>query len=331
MNIYNEGKKEQIKVLVTAIGSVASKVVCCELKKMSFSVYGCDIYPKEWLPQGEGLHGFFMVPCVKYKKAYMDAIMDICMKNSIKIIIPLIDVEVDFYNEYRKYFEKNNIIVAISSKNSIDLARNKKNMMEFVKRECSFIKSIPTYLLNENIEILDKFPMVCKPINGRSSQNFHIVETIGQLKELKKIYSNSLYIVEPFISGERIVADVVRHSVSGEVVSVFRKELISTPHGCGLSVYIFSDSLLEEACQKLADKMDINGCVNFEFLKNEKGYYFLECNPRFSAGSIFTNIGGYNLVANHLNCFINTTIEKKATIANQYIVREFSEKVTKKE
>lgn len=330
MNIFN-GENAPINVLVTAIGSVAAKVVCSNLREMNICVYGCDIHPKEWLPQADSLFEFFMVPCVKNKIEYMNAIMKICKENNIKIIIPLIDVEIDFYNENRIYFEKNNIILAISSKKSIDIARNKKRMMEFVVRECTFIKSIPTYLLEEQIVLPFKFPIVCKPIDGRSSQHFQLVETIGQLKELKKIYDDNSYIIEPFIAGDRIVADVVRHPISNKVVVVLRKELVSTPHGCGLSVYLFSNSVLEDACKKLAERMDIRGCVNFEFLRNEKGFYFLECNPRFSAGCVFSNIGGYNVVENHIKCFIDTTIEKKGKIVNQYIVREFTERITKKE
>ena len=75
--------------------------------------------------------------------------------------------------------------------------------------------------------------------------------------------------------------------------------------------------------------MNINGCVNFEFIdSSSEGKYFLECNPRFSGGVKFTCMSGYDCVLNHLRCFQGEKIESKIHITQQYISRKYKEYIT---
>lgn len=332
MSICKQERKS-LNILVTAIGSVSSETVCSILKESNYTVFGCDVYPKEWLEQASYYDDFFQVPYVDDREEYLKCILHICKTNNINFIIPLIDVEVDFYNDYRAEFKKNNIIIGISSKRAVSLARDKNRMMKFIEHECENVKPIPTVKMSSISLTGNDFPLVCKPNDGRSSQGMVIIETKGQLLELKKLKIHQNYIVEPYIMGDRIVVDVVRQAETNHIVAIPRKELISTPHGCGISVYVYNDLKLEDECKKIAEKLGINGCVNFEFIKSkESEYYFLECNPRFSAGIAFTCLSGYDVVNNHVRCFFDGhDIENKGEVQNQYVARGYRERVTKKE
>ena len=320
------------RVLITAIGSVSSKIVCENIKKAgNYDIYGCDIYPAQYLSQAQWFEEFYQVPKVSDQEAYLEKIKLICIENKIDIVVPLIDVEVDLLNQQREWFFDNKIKLAISSETSISLARDKKKMMDFVeKQHIKGLNIIPTYCIDEKINLGEIcFPVVCKPIDGRSSQGMRMVNTKEEWMVMEKVLSGQGYVVEPYIHGDRTVVDVVRHAGYDECVAVVRKELISTPHGCGLSVYVYRDAVLEHACMEIAKKMDVNGCVNFEFIKDEKGdYYFLECNPRFSAGTVFSVMAGYDFVRNHLRCFERNHIEKMRSIQEQYIARNYVEYVT---
>ena len=71
--------------------------------------------------------------------------------------------------------------------------------------------------------------------------------------------------IQPYIKGNVITVDIVRDKVNNRCIAIARKELLRTSNGAGLSVKIFRDDGLEKMCRKLAEVLDVTGCVNFEF------------------------------------------------------------------
>lgn len=315
--------------LVTAIGSVAGDVVIKELKKMGFRVVGCDIYPKEWLADAGNTDAFYQVPRAGDTESYLAFLKKLCVTEGINYILPLIDVEVDALNSKRSWFDENGVILCISPEETLAVCRDKKRLEEFVNRNCPYIKTIPTVFLRDMEKPGWSFPVVCKPYNGRSSIDLHYIRDIDQWKGFVASADRDLFIVQPFIEGSRVVADVVCEGKDGRAEVVVRRELISTINGCGLSVYVYRDEELEDRCRRLAKELGIVGCVNFEFLLDASGcYHLIECNPRFSGGSEFSCLSGYNTVLNHIRCFSGEPIEKPEYGPNRYIARKYEEYVT---
>lgn len=107
--------------------------------------------------------------------------------------------------------------------------------------------------------------------------------------------------------------------------------MLRTFNGAGTSVYVFNSNNLMNKCIELANELCVTGCVNFEFIEDEKGnYHFIECNPRLSGGVelILLYGAGYDCVSNHIKCFENRSIDDKPIIHNQYIARKYEEYVT---
>lgn len=76
----------------------------------------------------------------------------------------------------------------------------------------------------------------------------------------------------------------------------------------------------------VAKALNIWGCVNFEFVeKEEQEWYLLECNPRFSGGTAFSSMAGYDMVKNHLRCFTGEELEPMGEIKGQYLVKRYQE------
>lgn len=180
-----------------------------------------------------------------------------------------------------------------------------------------------------DIQSLD-YPVVIKPFNGRSSQGLYYIDNVGMMESFISQNDVHGYIVQPKIIGSILTVDVVRNEVTKKTVCVARKELLRTLNGAGTSVYVFEDNKLKEQCEKIADELNVNGCVNFEFIETEQGEkYFLECNPRFSGGVEFSCLSGYDCVTNHIRCFIKGEIEDAVQLKNQYIARKYEEYITK--
>ncbi len=316
------------KILVTSIGSFSADIIIKKLHENGYFVVGTDIYPKEWVVDAQNVDEFYKIPAVRESKNYIESLLYICKKNKINYIFPLIDVEIDILNKYRNIFEEISVTVCISAYEAICVCRNKRET-EAALTQAGVCKTITSY---SNREIKDRklsFPVVCKPIDGRSSQGLKIFENKEIFFEFYGRIDADKYLIQPYIAGNIITVDVVRNEATNNCVAIARKELLRTLNGAGLCVQIFKDEELERLCMKVAEILNINGCANFEFIESEDGKrYFLECNPRFSGGVEFSVMSGYDCIMNHLRCFEGKDIETKINIKEYCVSRKYEEYIT---
>lgn len=316
-------------VLVTSTGSVATDITIKSLKRMGYRVVGCNIYPKEWVVESCEMDMFYQIPPVNKNEEYLEAIKGICVKEEISFIFPMIDYEIDLLTKNRDWFLEHDVTLCISSDESLEYTRNKKKLQDFIERECPNTHAIPTKMLRDIDELEWDFPVVCKPYNGRSSQGLKYIYNQEEWEEFRKSADKDTYIVEPFIDGPLVMVEIVRQKDPHKVVAMTRREIMSTPHGCSLVVLVYQDKKLEEASKELADKLDVLGDINFEYIMaKDDTYYLVECNPRFSAGCEFACIGGYDCIENHLKCFLGKEIEDYHFKHNMIIARKYEEYVT---
>lgn len=317
-------------VLVTAIGSFSADIVIKSLKKHGIRTIGCDIFPKEWIVNAYSVDSFYRVSRGTDCERYISEIKDICAHEKVEYLFPLTDAEIDALNENRTWFQENRVQICFSSKNTIDICRDKYRSYQLLKNQNLRIQIIPTIIAADYQEkSIPDFPMVCKPLNGRSSQGMRRIYNKNELQSYLNMIDSEQYIVQPLISGLVVTVDVVRQAETGTVICVPRKELLRTVSGAGTSVHIFHDEMLLEECRKIADCLDIQGCVNFEFIESPEGtYYFLECNPRFSGGVKFSCMTGNDLVLEHLNCFSGKSLGALNPYQDCYIARKYEETIT---
>jgi len=314
----------KVGILVTAIGSFSGNAIIASLKKMKeFYVFGCDIHPSIWHTGSAEYKKVFRVPKASDAEVYISAIIRICEDHEIKFIIPTIDVEIDVYNLNRNIFKERNIILCIPGSKTISVARNKYNLSTFFK-ENSYFKTIHIYRSVTEVIENPTFPYVAKLFNGRSSEG---LKYIYDIEELELVFNRGNYIVQPFIPGDNYTVDYIRNSASGTDYSVSRHELLRTSNGAGITVRMIHDPFLSEAASFIGRKINVNGCVNYEFIKAEDEYYLMDINPRFSAGIAFTAKIGYDLVKSHLNCFRDKDIEKPVEYPEMIIVKSYIETI----
>src|SRR5690554_5029400 len=101
-------------ILVTAIGSFSSESVVSSLLELeSHHIIGCDIYPAEWHAVSNKYSNVFQVPLVSDSEKYLRTLLEICSTNQVEYIIPLTDVEIDFFNIYRDCFAEEGVILCM--------------------------------------------------------------------------------------------------------------------------------------------------------------------------------------------------------------------------
>lgn len=166
------------------------------------------------------------------------------------------------------------------------------------------------------------FPCIAKPYNGRSSEG--LIRNASR-EQVDAIVNKDIYILQKQLSGNVFTVDVCRSSKYGECSAVPRQELLRTKNGAGLTVQIISDPSLIELVSYISDKLNINGCVNMEFILNNGKYYLIDINPRFSAGVAFSVVAGYDMINNHMNCFNNKEIDHQINIMEKIVIKKYKE------
>lgn len=314
-----------MNILVTAIGSFSADCVISTLKKDGHRVIGCDIYPAEWHPESVLCDKVYMSPLATKENEYLGFLLEICQKEDITHIIPLTDVEIDALRVNRQAFVTKGVTLCMPEDHTLDVARDKYQLYEAFKDDDS-VPSMPTYKVGIDVILDDAIPCVAKPANGRSSEGLMRIYDPALLVKVRK---NDNYIVQPLIDGSIFTVDYVRDASSGHDFSVPREELLRTKNGAGITVRVFENDELSKLVSHIGNKLNVNGCVNMEFILNDGHYYLIDINPRFSAGVAFSKVAGYDFVTSHLNCHIGRRIGTPIKIDEQIICKKYSEVVTK--
>ena len=115
----------------------------------------------------------FMLPHV-LKDEYIDELKSLCLKESIKLVVPTIDTELLKLAKYKQEFKGLGITLVVSNSELVVPCRDKRLTHDLFD-EIGFPVPI-TYALN-NI----KFPCFSKPISGSLSQNIRILQSQYEL------------------------------------------------------------------------------------------------------------------------------------------------------
>lgn len=310
----------EMRILITAIGSMSAECAIQKLKEQGHFVVGCDIYPAEWHYETKLCDLFYQAPFATNEVEYVNFLINVCKDNHLKYIIPLTDLEIDIINKNRKIFEDNTLILCMQSEEVLKVARDKyKLYKEFENDEK--VPSVRTYIA-DNIPDNFLFPCIAKPYNGRSSEG--LMRNVSR-EQIATIGDKNNYIVQEQLSGNVFTVDYVRSSKYKADASVPRQELLRTKNGAGLTIRTCSDSILINLTSYIGNRLNINGCVNMEFIYNKGYYYLIDINPRFSAGVAFSVISGYDMITNHLRCFNGERIDDPIAIDDRIIIKKYEE------
>lgn len=311
-----------MRILVTAIGSMSAECVIRNLKSMGNFVVGCDIYPETWHYETVLCDKFYQAPYATDKERYIHFLLDVCVQNGLRYIIPLTDLEIDVINLYRDIFENRNITLCMQSSQVLAVVRNKYELYKYFESD-SLVPSIRTCLLTQLNEAMP-FPCLAKPYDGRSSEGLIRNATKEQLLA---ITNKGKYIVQEQVEGDVFTVDFCRSELTGVKCAIPRQELLRTKNGAGLTIRTIADKSLMDLSLHIGDELNINGCVNMEFIGKNGVYYLIDINPRFSAGIAFSVLAGYDMVNNHLNCFVGKNVDKQVDILENIMIKKYQEVV----
>ena len=187
----------------------SGKVIATDMSELAPAIYEAD--------------KFYIVPAMSDPK-YLDIILDICKKEKVDALFTLIDPEISLIAKNKTRFLDIGTIPLVSEYEQVELAFDKYKMFCYLKE--NGFKTAKSYVdKNEFYTDLDEgkinFPVFVKPVKGSASINISKVNSKKEIDLLFDLYDN--LIIQEFLNGQEIGADVYIDHISKKVVSIFTK------------------------------------------------------------------------------------------------------------
>ena len=282
--------------LVTAIGTITATNIVRELKKLgTFHIIGTDINEACSVATSLDVDEFFSFPPISDQGAYLEFVLNFCRKHKVDYYFAVLDSEVLLLSEHRNRFEELDTLLCVPNHKFVSTCHFKNDFSTWIERKFPEI-AIRTYRTWDEIEHA-RFPLFRKPVEGVASTGCRRIDDKMALDAEKSTGDlNKDYILQEFFDDSIVVVDCARSKTTGQTIQVARREILRNKNGCGIAVEIIHDEDLESICKRISEELDLNGVANFEFFSTNQGYRLIEINPRFSAGSEYTCMAGFNIV-----------------------------------
>ncbi len=247
---------------------------------------------------------FFLTPKIDDEN-YIDKLIEICKKEKVSAVFSLIDPELSLIAKNKDRFLEIGVIPIVSKYEVVELAFDKYEMYKYLIS--NGFKTAKTYSNKEDFyqdlekKIID-FPVFVKPVRGSASLNISKVTCKKELDLLFELYDD--LIIQEFLNGQEIGADVYVDPISKKVVSIFTKEKIKMRAGETDKARSFKDDKLFSLIISLVEKIGYEYMIDIDIFKIGDEYYFSEINPRFGGGYPHAYEAGVNfpkMIINSLN------------------------------
>ncbi len=243
----------------------------------------------------------YIVPRID-SDGYLDVVLDICRSYRIKAVLSLIDPELSLLAKYKDVFTDIGVTPIISDHEAVELCFDKYRMANFLAENGfntarSYISKAEFYadVLGGNIS----YPVFVKPIKGSASININKVDSEEEIEALFKKHENLM--VQEFMNGTELGADVYVDLISGDTVSIFLKEKILMRAGETDKSVSIKDDRLFGIITDFVKKANLRGIIDMDIFKVEDEFYISEVNPRFGGGYPHAHECGVNMVDMLLN------------------------------
>ena len=233
---------------------------------------------------------------------YLDVILDICKKEEITGVLSLIDPELSLLAENREKFEAIGTTVIGSSYALCEMSLDKFQMYNWLTahgyRCAKSYMDKDAFFADVDAGVIT-YPVFVKPARGSASISISKVydrETV----ELLFAHEDGLMIQE-FLDGQEIGADVYIDMVSHEVVSIFTKKKLKMRAGETDKAVSFQDEKLFALIEQFVKDAGYNGQIDIDIFDVKGEYYISEVNPRFGGGYPHAFESG----ADHMKLIVN--------------------------
>lgn len=239
--------------------------------------------------------GAFILPKPKDDEfKYVEKLHELCIKNNINVIIPVIDPEIDILSRHRDVFVRDKIFVAVSTERVLNICYNKLKMNSFldingfeVPRTFTEVKEFEQSIKREEVF----FPVILKPIYGSGSVSTYKVTS---MEEVKTLFQKGM-MIQQYITGVEYGIDVF-NNMDGKPIRCIVKKKISMRSGETDKAESVLNQKIKKLIISLGEKLGHVCNLDCDVLESNGHLYVIDLNPRFGGGYPATHEAGVNLL-----------------------------------
>lgn len=258
------------KTLIDENENKIGNLIVTDMSELAPAIYEADKY--------------YIVPSIT-DSSYIDIILDICEKEEISAVLSFIDPELSVISKNIDRFHNKGVEFIGSSYDICELSLDKYEMYMWLKKQgfnCakSYIDKDEFYkdLDSENIH----FPVFVKPARGSASI---AISKVYDKDTVDLLFSQSSgLMIQEFLDGQEIGADVYIDMISGKPVSIFTKKKLKMRAGETDKSVSFKDTELFNLIENFVTTMGYRGQIDIDIFDVDGEYYISEVNPRFGGG-----------------------------------------------
>ena len=248
-----------------------------------------------------------------YDDSYIDFLKEYCIKNKIKAIISLFDVDLLVLAKHKHEFEQIGTTVIVSDADVVEICNDKWKTYQFLKD--NGFNTVNTYIsLQDVMRDLKSgkinYPLMIKPRWGMGSLSvmqaddeeelqIYYKRAIKKIKQTYLKYESNQDIEQAVLIQEKMIGkehglDVI-NDLNGNYRTTIVKEKYAMRAGETDCAKVIDSGVLSELGEKIATKLSHVGNMDVDVFMVDNKPYILEMNARFGGGYPFSHMAGVNL------------------------------------
>ncbi|MDO9546734.1 MAG: ATP-grasp domain-containing protein [Pelolinea sp.] len=227
---------------------------------------------------------------------YLDTILEICKKEDINFIIPLLDLDILLFSRNRTKFEKEGIGFLLSPESTIEMALDKLSTAQFLSENGlpGPVTMLPISWSGKNMP----YPILIKPrfpaLRVQKGYDITVIRNDDDMKKVKTQITGieDNYVFQEYLTGTELSIDFFCQA-NGDYVMAIPAERISalttafSKNGGTMDKGLtFHDENIDNLVKKATVSTKFFGPANFGGYRSENGkVQFTEINARFTGGA----------------------------------------------
>lgn len=234
---------------------------------------------------------------------FIDFMLNLCTKEKINLIIPLMDLDTIVFSDNRHLFEEKQITLLLAPPETIEICKDKYKTQLSLKE--NNLPTPETILFSDMKETSLHYPLLLKPrfLSMKNSPDYFL-KLISNRKDLRYCEEKlkgkeEKFMLQEYLTGKEITIDFFVDR-DNRVISVVPGERIqanapafSSHGGAIVRGKTFHSETFTNLILKVAKKFRFFGPSNLQgYSLDGKRIKFTEINPRFTGATVMTKAAG---------------------------------------
>jgi carbamoyl-phosphate synthase large subunit len=208
---------------------------------------------------------------------FIDAILELCVRDEIRLIIPTRDEELPTFAAARESFVAAGVLVLVSDPDAVETCQDKARFAI----ACA-AAGLATPRVVETPTAAD-LPLFVRPLRGKGGHGARAVRTDMELAAALEELGRSA-LVQELVSAPEFTVDLFLDLAGSPISCVPRQRLLVLAGESYVGRTVRDESLIHETI-RLVTSIGLVGHVTVQAFRREDEVLFIEINPRYGGGA----------------------------------------------